>query len=81
MYIVMCMYMYANNHYDHYKYPTISVLDDTAISVFGDTTISTGPVLAHCDQSAKHEYIQLHSYGYRKQGEIRWFKLSQFSRF
>ena len=41
------------NHNDHYKYPTIAVLDGTAISVFDDIMISTGPVLAHCDQSTK----------------------------
>ena len=63
-YIHMCMYMYANNVNDHYKYPTISVLDGSAISVFGDTTISTGPALAHCDQSTKHKCIQVHSYSY-----------------
>ena len=42
----------------------ISALDGTAISVFGDTMISTGPVLAHCDQSTKqiHPTSQLQLY-------------------
>ena len=36
--------------------PTISVLGGTALSAFDGTMISTGPVLAYCDQINKIKY-------------------------